>query len=210
MPKVSQQYRDARRDQILNAARRCFRRDGFHATSMQDLFAEAGLSAGAVYRYFASKDEVIVAIAEDNLGEVLAMINQVETADPGRSAGEVVAAALDMVRARDEAEGLGGMAVLVWSEALRNPALAGQLRALLTGIHDDFTRLVSRQQEAGARPATVPADAVARTLVAVMAGYILQLTILGPDAVAGIGDAVRALWPPAAVSPGPAPAPGSR
>ena len=65
MPKVTQQYRDARRDQILGAARRCFLRDGFHSTSMQDLFAEAGLSAGAVYRYFASKDEVIVAIAEE-------------------------------------------------------------------------------------------------------------------------------------------------
>ncbi|HEY0718123.1 MAG TPA: helix-turn-helix domain-containing protein, partial [Streptosporangiaceae bacterium] len=53
MPKVTQQYRDARRDQILSAARRCFLRDGFHVTSMQDLFAESGLSSGAVYRYFA-------------------------------------------------------------------------------------------------------------------------------------------------------------
>ena len=33
MPKVSQQHRDARREQILAAARRCFLRDGFHATS---------------------------------------------------------------------------------------------------------------------------------------------------------------------------------
>jgi TetR/AcrR family transcriptional regulator, transcriptional repressor of aconitase len=64
MPKVSQQYRDARREHILNSARRCFMRDGFHATSMQDLVAEAGLSAGAVYRYFASKDEMIVAITQ--------------------------------------------------------------------------------------------------------------------------------------------------
>jgi TetR/AcrR family transcriptional regulator, transcriptional repressor of aconitase len=46
----------------------------------------------------------------------------------------------------------------------------------------------------------VPADAIGRTLVAVMAGSILQLTILGPDAVRDIADAVRALWPPAPVS----------
>ncbi len=44
MPKVTQQHMDARREQILDAARRCFLRDGFHSTSMQDLFAEAGLS----------------------------------------------------------------------------------------------------------------------------------------------------------------------
>jgi TetR/AcrR family transcriptional regulator, transcriptional repressor of aconitase len=196
MPRVSQQHRDARRDQILDAARRCFLRDGFHATSMPDLFTEAGLSAGAVYRYFASKDDVILAIAEDNLREVLAMINQVATADPGRSAGEVVAAALALVQAKDEADGVSGMAVLVWSEALRNPGLAGKLRALLASLHDDFTRLVADHQRAGDLPGEVPADAVARTLVAIMAGYILQLAILGPDAVSVIPDAIQALWPP--------------
>ena len=84
MPKVSQQYRDARRDQILNAARRCFLRDGFHATSMQDLFAEAGLSSGAVYRYFASKDDVIIAIAEDNMRGVVEMIRDVAAQQPSQ------------------------------------------------------------------------------------------------------------------------------
>src|SRR6201999_2725225 len=199
MPKVSQQHRDARRDQILSAARRCFLRDGFHATSMQDLFAEAGLSAGAVYRYFASKEEVIVAIAEDNMREVLAMIDQVASAGPGRSVGDVMAAALALVQAKHEADGGGGMAVLVWSEALRTPALAAQLRALLAGMHDDFTRLAADHQRAGNLPGQVPATAIARTLVAVMAGYILQLTVLGPDAVGGVGDAARALWPQAAL-----------
>ena len=67
MPKVTEQYRDARRGQILDAARRCFLRDGFHETSMHDLFAEVGLSSGAVYRYFASKDELIIAMLEDHV-----------------------------------------------------------------------------------------------------------------------------------------------
>jgi len=197
---VSQQHRDARRDQILSAARRCFLRDGFHATSMQDLFAESGLSAGAVYRYFAGKDDVILAIAEDNMHEVLALINQVATADPGRSVGEVVADALALIQAKHEADGVGGTAVLVWSEALRNPELAAKLRALLAGMLDDFTRLAADHQRAGDLPGGVAADALARTLVALMAGSILQLTILGPDAVSDIADAVRALWPPAAIS----------
>ncbi len=195
MPRVSQQHRDARRDQILSAARRCFLRDGFHATSMQDLFAESGLSAGAVYRYFAGKDDVILAIAEDNMHEVLALINQVATADPGRSAGEVVADALALIQAKHDADGVGGTAVLVWSEALRNPELAAKLRALLAGMLDDFTRLAADHQRAGDLPGGVAPGAIARALVALMAGSILQLTILGPDAVSDIADAVRALWP---------------
>ena len=195
MPRVSQQHRDARRDQILSAARRCFLRDGFHATSMQDLFAESGLSAGAVYRYFAGKDDVILAIAEDNMHEVLALINQVATADPGRSAGEVVADALALIQAKHDADGVGGTAVLVWSEALRNPELAAKLRALLAGMLDDFTRLAADHQRAGDLPGGVAPGAIARALVALMAGSILQLTILGPDAVSDIADAARALWP---------------
>src|ERR1700744_3429961 len=138
MPKVTQQYRDARRDQILSAARRCFLRDGFHSTSMQDLFAEAGLSAGAVYRYFASKDEVIVAIAEQNMREVLAMMRGVAEGTPGRSLGEVMAGLMGLVQARDSDGDLGGTAVLVWAEALRNPLLARQLRELLTRMGDEL------------------------------------------------------------------------
>jgi AcrR family transcriptional regulator len=195
VPKVSQQYRDARRDQILNAARRCFLRDGFHSTSMQDLFAESGLSAGAVYRYFASKDEVIVAIAEQNMREVLAMLSEVAQGTPGRSLGEVMAGLMTRIQARNATEDLGGMAVLVWAEALRNPLLARQLRELLTRMGDELALLVAGHQRAGQLPGTVAADAIARTLVSVMAGYIVQLTMLGPDAVADVPDAARALWP---------------
>src|ERR1700744_3704242 len=165
MPKVTQQYRDARRDQILSAARRCFLRDGFHSTSMQDLFAEAGLSAGAVYRYFASKDEVIVAIAEDNMREVLTLVHRSVTAEPDRPVGEVMAEVLTLVRAKDAADGMGGLAVLVGAEALRNPVLAGRLRDLLTGMHDDFTRLVAGNQAAGRLPAQPPAGTLARARV---------------------------------------------
>src|SRR5215469_3916754 len=126
MPKVTPQYRDARRDQILSAARRCFLRDGFHATSMQDLFAEAGLSSGAVYGYFASKDDVIIAIAEENVREVVAMIHDAASGEPGRPIGAVMADIITVVRAKDAEDGLARLALLAWSEALRNPALASR------------------------------------------------------------------------------------
>src|SRR5215469_5228087 len=71
MPKVSQEHLERRRQQILDAAAGCFARQGFHATSMQDIFAAAGLSAGAVYRYFPSKTGLIRAIAAETLAESL-------------------------------------------------------------------------------------------------------------------------------------------
>jgi AcrR family transcriptional regulator len=49
----------ARQDDIIAAARRCFRNSGFHAASMSQIAAEAKLSVGQIYRYFANKDAII-------------------------------------------------------------------------------------------------------------------------------------------------------
>ena len=193
MPKVSQQYRDARRDQILAAARRCFLRDGFHATSMHDLFAEAGLSSGAVYSYFTSKDDVIVAIAEENMRGVTEMIRAIATQRPVRPVGAVLADVMDMLRAKDAQDGLGKLTVIVWSEALRNPALAARFGAMVAQLHANLAEVV--RQSRGNLPGDVSADVLATTLLSLVPGYLLQLALLGPAAVDGVPDAVRALWP---------------
>src|ERR1700761_4728882 len=59
MPKISEEQRQARRDQILAASWRCFARRGIHSTSMDDIVREADLSFGAVYLYYKSKEELI-------------------------------------------------------------------------------------------------------------------------------------------------------
>ncbi|MBS7537701.1 TetR/AcrR family transcriptional regulator [Ancylobacter lacus] len=56
--------KDPRR-RVLDAAARCFIRGGFHATSMHEVCAEAGMSPGALYRYFPSKEAIIIAIVEE-------------------------------------------------------------------------------------------------------------------------------------------------
>jgi AcrR family transcriptional regulator len=195
MPKVSQQYRDAQREHILAAARRCFLRDGFHATSMQDLFAEAGLSSGAVYGYFASKDEMIMAIAEENAREVLAATHAAAARHSGRPAGEALADALEIILARDAQDGLGGMALLVWAEALRSPGLAAQFRDLFARLRADLAAVVRDRQHGGGLPGDVSAEAVATVLLSVVPGCILQLALVGPEAVSDAPRAVRALWP---------------
>jgi TetR/AcrR family transcriptional regulator, transcriptional repressor of aconitase len=198
MPKVSQQYRDARRDQILSAARRCFLRDGFHATSMQDLFTEAGLSSGAVYSYFASKDDMILAIAEENMRGVIETIRTVITQRPDAPAGAVIAEALDMLHAEDARNGTGKLAVIVWGEALRNPSLAARFAAMVTRIRADLTEFVRDRQRSGDLPGEPPPDALAAAFMSFVPGYILQLALLGSAAVDGIPDALRALWPSSA------------
>ena len=195
MPKVSQEYRDARRDQILAAAKRCFLRDGFHETSMQDLFVESGLSSGVVYRFFAGKEDMILAIAEENMRDVVSLIHALATGSHGDGLGAALAEVLEMVRGKHAQSALGAMAVLVWSEALRNPSLAKQFEAATTQMRADLADVVREYQARGGLPRDAAADALATLFMAIGPGFILQLAMFGDRAVAGVPDAARVLWP---------------
>lgn len=196
MPKVSDEYREARRAEILDAARRCFARDGFHQTSMQDLFAEAGVSAGAVYRYFPSKADMIVAIAQANMGDFVRLLQESTSAGAdGRSLGAIVADMLETVRDRQRDACVGGIALTVWAEGVRDRQIADALKTALVDVRAELAALADLHIAAGRLPAGLSGEAVAATLMTLVPGYIMQVTLYGEDAVAGVPDALRALWP---------------
>src|SRR5258708_12887384 len=64
MPKTSAAAKEARRTQILDAAVRCFARTGYYATTIEDVVRETGLSRGALYLYFPSKEALYLAISD--------------------------------------------------------------------------------------------------------------------------------------------------
>jgi AcrR family transcriptional regulator len=64
MPKLKPAIQQARREHILDAAEQCFARAGFHRTTMQDICRQAGVSPGALYVYFDSKEALIAGICE--------------------------------------------------------------------------------------------------------------------------------------------------
>ncbi|MEA1976601.1 MAG: TetR/AcrR family transcriptional regulator, partial [Chloroflexota bacterium] len=53
-----------RRKQILDAAEKVFIQRGFNKARMDDIVAESGLSKGALYWYYRSKDEIILALMD--------------------------------------------------------------------------------------------------------------------------------------------------
>ncbi|MCB1483631.1 MAG: TetR/AcrR family transcriptional regulator [Hyphomicrobiaceae bacterium] len=70
MPKLKPETEHARRQNILDAAQRCFARRGFHGTSMQDICKEAMVSPGALYVYFDSKEALIAGLCERDRAEL--------------------------------------------------------------------------------------------------------------------------------------------
>jgi len=69
---------DARRREILEAASRVFRRKGFAATGMRDIAAELGCTAGNLYYYFGSKEELLAFCQETTLDELLSEAEQIQ------------------------------------------------------------------------------------------------------------------------------------
>lgn len=64
MPKLKPDTQRARREHILDAAERCFARNGFHRTTMQNISKEASVSSGSIYVYFKSKEDLIEGLCD--------------------------------------------------------------------------------------------------------------------------------------------------
>ncbi|WP_405103305.1 TetR/AcrR family transcriptional regulator [Micromonospora sp. NBC_01412] len=196
MPRVSPEHLAARRRQIVDAARRCFLREGFHRTTMQDVIAEAGLSVGAVYRYFPSKADLISAIAEEAVGGAEIVFDELLHREPPLPLIEALDRALAYVETQVGDDGALRIAVQVWGEAQRDPVLAELVAAKYDGFRRHFEALVRRAQGAGEVPADADPEAVASALFGLVPGWFLQRLLTGhPDRATYLAG-VRALLPP--------------
>lgn len=173
MPKLKPATLEARRDQILAAAERCFAREGFHQTTIQDVIAESGLSAGGIYVHFRSKDDLIAAIAEARHARDARLLSIPAGEDP-------LGALVDLARAfmgdLDSPEGgrARRVGLQVWAEALRNPVIRDQVVEGVQAPVELISALLRRGIEQGQVRADVSPPAVARILVALFHGFTLQ------------------------------------
>jgi AcrR family transcriptional regulator len=181
MPRVSEQHLTARRQQILDAASVCFRHNGFHATSMQDVIAEAGLSVGAVYRYFRSKNEIITAIAEQVADRMIAALADLAAAED-LSLPDAMGLAVGLIDANAGPDGHLPLALQIWSEAQRDPAVADLAREVYRRVLANYAMLARKARERGELPAEADPDATGAALAALALGYaLLRLITGGPD-----------------------------
>jgi AcrR family transcriptional regulator len=196
MPRVSDAHLAARREQILAAALRCFSRDGFQATSMQDVIAEAGLSVGAVYRYFKSKDELRVAAAEQTAGAILTEVAEVAGHEPPLPPAEAMARIAALFEPRLVGpDSIARVAIQAWAEALRDPAFAEFVDSTYRSLRAHVVTLARRAQAAGHLSPEADPAAVGAALFALLPGYVLQRVITGSPDQATFVAGLRAVLP---------------
>jgi AcrR family transcriptional regulator len=178
MPKIAEQTRAARRDQIIAAALACFAQTGSHATTMADVAAQAGVSKGTPYLYFDSKEALFIALHEewdcglgDRVNAAVAALPEAGRRSPRRVLYAVAAAVATHVQEETET-----CRVLMEARALaaHEPAIAAAIRAADTRTHEQLEGLVAAGVEAGDWPAGTDPALVARLFTAGLYGLMAQ------------------------------------
>jgi AcrR family transcriptional regulator len=174
MPRVSAEHRERQRRRILDAAVTCFDRRGLHDTTVQDVVAESGLSPGAIYTYFDGKEAIVEAIAAERHAAERALLRAALDGDDVRaSVRSFLGRYLDWL-ADPEERRRRRVNVHVWAEALHNPRMAAVVAAGLEPL-DDVVRAVRTATAGGRLPAHLDPEAFARTVLALLQGFVLQL-----------------------------------
>lgn len=167
MPRLSPATRAARRQVILDAARRCFARNGFAATTIADLCQEAGVSAGGIYTHFENKHAIAAAIG-----------SEATSGEPG----SVDLATLAERLAGPDGEQDARLDLQLWAESLRDD----ELRRMVVAAMDAFR---SGAAELVADPMELP------VLEALVLGVEVQRALgrpVGFDALAAVLERLRA------------------
>jgi AcrR family transcriptional regulator len=172
VPRVSQDQLDARRREILAAARAVFARHGYEGATVRRLEEETGLSRGAIFHHFRDKDSLFLAVAEDDAAAMVETVTR----------NGLVQVMRDLLARRDSPETAGWLgSQLEVSRRLRtDPDFAKRWAARSDAIAAATRERLRRQREAGVLRDDVPLDVLAQFLELAYDGLVLHLAMGRP------------------------------
>lgn len=158
MPKLSPATQTKRRENILDAAERCFARSGFHRTTMQDIGREARVSLGALYVYFDSKEALIAGLCERDRSEFQEKLEKLS------SAPDLLAALRGIGEHyfQEQPAHKRLMSVEMGVESTRNPRIAEICRPIDKHVQCGFAALFARMEAEGRIAPIMETDALAQ------------------------------------------------
>lgn len=189
MPKIAKEAMEERRAQILSAARRVFAVKGLSKVTLRDVFREAGLSAGAVYNYFQSKDDLILGVTEAGMAEALSAFGG---AAAGADLDAIIDTFFDALADMDPAEA-PRVDLMIAAEALANPDVHRAVVKNRAAVKAALVRLIERRQATRGDWAGHAAPTLADLLYATYQGLILSVALGEKPDIAGIGRALKAM-----------------
>ncbi len=184
MSRAAHAYQEARATEILGAAMEVFAREGLEAATMADIGRAADLSAGAIYRYYPSKEKLVrevFALCEQENAELLARAQAEGSGSPLaaiRALGRVVWEQFDGEHGRVHAL----ISLELALAAARDPSRVAGVERPDNRVLEELEQLAEAARDSGELPSDVAPSALAQTLVAIFLGVRL-MSIEGPEAV---------------------------
>ena len=170
MPKLDEETQLARREHILDAAERCFAREGFHRTSMQGICREADISPGALYLYFSSKEDLIAGICGREKNKMANALASVAEAPDFMAAlsqlGETYCLGEPQEKLRLHLE--------INAEAMRNASVGDTVRAIDTFVLNSFERLLEDAKAKGRINPSIEVGTIAQIMSLLGDGLYLR------------------------------------
>jgi len=176
MPKLRPATQRARREHILDAAEVCFARAGFHRTTMQDICKEAEISPGALYVYFASKEDLIAGIAERDRAQFGERFAELSASPDFLKALE----ALGEHYFAEEPAYKRTMCIEIGLESTRNPQVGEIYRSVDRFVGDSFEKLFGRLAEEGRISPDLDIPTLAKVFTIIGDGLFLRRAV-DPD-----------------------------
>jgi AcrR family transcriptional regulator len=184
MPRLTDARKELRRAQIAEAAVRCFGRNGLERTSIADIIAESGLSAGSIYTHYRNKADLVQASAREVLAERATVLGRYAASDTPPGPDELLArltAAIDPAAAR--------VGVQTWGEGTTNPAIreivvdmTNRMRAMLHDCVTAWLVKVEHHEPAEARESATP---IAHRVMALYQAELLYTALQSPTEETG-------------------------
>ena len=161
--------REAQLSRILEGARSCFLKSGFQGASMGDICAVAGMSPGALYRYFPSKESLIEAICAGDKevdAKILAGIAKAPSIVDGMTMG-LIAHAEQVHRTS-----MAPLFAEIFAEAMRNPALNAILERSMCDVHEVIDAALHAALERGEIDPVIPLNQLLPFMMAIGHGLV--------------------------------------
>jgi AcrR family transcriptional regulator len=177
----NEEIRQARRQQIMETARRVFAEQGFHATRMSDIAQAIGVSQGTLYHYFCSKDDLFLALLDiwnERITEIVSQLPnaQVSSTDKFWMINQIAVAFFET------SEDLLPVLVEFWAYALRHPDAAASFRRFFQTMQRSLIDILDEGIAAGEfKPIDVEMLSIVPLIV--LDGISLLTAVVGKDLI---------------------------
>lgn len=143
MPKVTEKHKEQRRQAILNAAEQVFLGKGYQLATVDDIAVRCGLSVGALYRYFASKSDIMLTLMDERLGRTPDLLERLTSGVGGP--WEQITRCVDIyvLALRVRHPSTGRLLLVAWGEALQDRVVRDGLLRRFSGVVDYLSAVIA-------------------------------------------------------------------